>query len=293
MQLNAAHQRLWLAWNFGVGMKKNQNYRLNQLAFRNSLVRDFWIFFLVIGVGIISALNEIHTAVYRSPAQVFVEFMNGPDRVLFPVVVALIYGVTLSQEISNRFIANTRARQDVRNRLVALFIRATTRAFVGFAALVLSYWIVTLYVVPVLWPHAVDSSAYGLAASKIYYLDDVNQSPLSANLKFGWGIFCLTSFAWISVCIVAFGAITFISVIFIHKTVLALVVPMIFYIAESLAFELVGMPIYSFLISGIYPAGLQHLDLHQAIAPALGTLLIAIVSLAVVIAKSPKNPRFS
>ena len=274
-------------------MKTNQKHRLTQPTLYKSLIRDFWVFFVVIGVGVISALNEIHTAVYRSPAQVYVEFMNGPDRVIFPVVVALIYGTTLSQEISHRFIASTRARQDVRNRLVILFTRATARAFVGFAALVLSYWLVAICVVPALWPHATDSSAYALGGNRLYYLDDVSQSPLSANLKSGWGMFCLASFAWMAICIVAFGAVSFISVMYIHKTVLALVAPMIFYILESLAFQLLGMPVYSFLISGIYPAGLQHIELSQAIVPALGTLVIGAISLVVSIARSPGNPRFS
>ncbi|PDQ35240.1 MAG: hypothetical protein B5766_07285 [Candidatus Lumbricidophila eiseniae] len=79
----------------------------------------------------------------------------------------------------------------------------------------------------------------------------------------------------------------------IRRAVLALLLPLALHIAESLFFQLLDMPGWSFLMSAVYPTGLQHYDPVQALCPTAYLGVLTVIGTAVFVARSRISPRMS
>lgn len=257
----------------------------------------FWLipalFLLLVGVSLTSGFTSVQGTSYWSAAQVFEDFMNSSIRMLFPIVVALLAGADIAPELSYRYIVNTRARQDVRRRLAGLFAAAVTRTFIVFALVTLVNAIMAFVVVPAVWPHAIDPRGYDLMTPAAVHASDTAIAPLTAMDNAGWVMFAVAAACWAGWNAAVFGLLTLICVVLAPRVVLALLIPMGLYQAESIIFMFLGIPGSAFLISALYPAGLQHYSLLQAAVPTLILTVIVSSAAVVLIRRAPSCPGMS
>lgn len=250
-------------------------------------------FLLICALGLVVGFGEVSTSGYRSWVQVFHEFTNGPDRVIFPVIVSLVAGVPLANELSNRFIVNTRTREDLRKHLGRLAFRGIAKAGFGFATLLMVYAVAAFAVSPNLFPGAVDPEAYGLEAASGAYAIDATDGAFANLANYGWPVLAIFSALWAGANAAIFAGVAVVSLLLIDKTIVALSIPFALYLFESVVTQILDLPGMSFLITAIHPVGLQEFDLAQVFAPTILLGLSTWVTLTVLIAQAPHNPRFS
>lgn len=255
--------------------------------------RDVIIFAALMAVSLATGLLSASHSSYWSTAQIFEDFMNSPLRILFPVAVALSAGLQTVEEVSNRFIASTRTRVDIRRWLTRRLGSVCLRLFVMFALVTLVDALTAFVIVPAIWPHVVDPAGYGLHSAAAIREADVSVAPLAALLRFGPVSLSVAAAAWFGVNAAVFGVVTVVAVFLIRRPVIALLFPLCLYLLESVAFQLFGIPGPSFLISAVYPAGLQHYALLQAVIPTVCLAAVATGSAAWIVARSRTNPRVS
>ncbi len=248
---------------------------------------------VLLTVNLYSGLNAAAHSTYWSEAQVFHSFMNSPLRIVLPVAVALLAGVRTIEELSHHFVASTRAREDVRRRVARRFLReaATVGAiFAGFAIVnVIAAWVV----VPAVWPAAIDPASAGLTTQVAVYAADVDISPLAAATAHGPALFAVATAAWLGGNAAVLALVTVSAVYLIKRPLVALFVPFGIYLGESVITQVAGVPAASFLISMIYPSGLQHYALSAAVAPSVILATVAIGCATAVILTSRRNTRLS
>lgn len=250
-------------------------------------------FVILTSISLLAGFTSASGSSYWSAAQIFEDFMNSPLRILFPIGAALLAGTELSAELSHRAILNTRTREGVRHHLRRVFTVALLRTFTVFALVGLVNAIAALFIVPAIWPHVIDPHGYGLSSASAVHAADVAIAPLAAAASLGSATFAIVSAVWLGLNGVAFGLLALVAVVFISRPVLALLVPAGVYLAESIVFMFVGMPGPSFLVSAVYPAGLQHYSLLQAVLPTALLLIVTAIVAAVVIVRSPTSARMS
>jgi hypothetical protein len=232
-------------------------------------------------------------SVYSSVAQVFLQFLNGPDRVVFPIAVALAAGTSLSAQVSDRYFINTRTREDSRGRLTKLLFSALLRTFAIYACLTVIYGIAAFFIVPLVAPQAISPSSYGLSGNELVYSKDMDSAPLTVFLQNDVASFIAASALWIGASAITFSLVAFSATLLIQKSVIALSVPMLIYIGQSAVYQIAGFPAGSFLISAIHPAGLQHYKILDSITPALVLFILALSACVILILTSRRNPRLS
>jgi hypothetical protein len=277
-----------------LGLGTPMNSFISQTRARFLAWRNIGIFTLVICAELAIGISSLGSATYRSPAHVFSELMNGPLRLLFPVIVALVVGTDLSAELSDRYVAFTRSRQSIRDHLWAGFWRSTFRAVLGFGVAVFTIAIVAFVFVPSIWPQLIDPTGYGTKLdSGSATAFDYDTAPLTQLTKFGWLPFAFASAIWLSFQVFVFSLITFCSVVLITKPIFALSVPFLVYIFQSAIFQVLGLPGQSFLISTLYPTGLGHFDIVGAAAGTLVPGVCALLIAAGILYRAKVNPRFS
>lgn len=257
------------------------------------LLRDGIILFVVLTIGLGSGFQAASHTLYRSTAQVFEDFMNSPLRILFPIAAALSAGWWTLEEVSHRFIASTRTRADIRRRLARRVVGVCVRVFLMFALVALASAFAAFVIVPAVWPGAIDPAGSGLNDAIAIRDADVSTAPLTALLRFGPALFSLAAAAWFGLNAAIFGLITVIAVFVFSRPVLALLFPLGLYLVESVILQLLSVPGASFLISAVYPAGLSHYDVIQALIPTVCLGVLGVGGAVVLVGKSRTNPRTS
>jgi len=254
---------------------------------------DLLIFVVAVAISLSTGFQAVSHSSYWSIAQVFGEFMNSPLRLLFPVAAALAAGMRTAEELSHRFVANTRTRADIRQRLTRRCSEAFARVFLTFALVALINAVAAFVIVPALWPHTIDPTSYGLSSADAVREADISAAPLTAALQFGPVVFSLVAAAWFGVNAAIFGIVAVLAVLIIRRAVLALLFPLALHLVESLFFQLLDMPGWSFLVSAVYPTGLQHYDPVQALCPTACLGVLTVIGVAVFVARSRTSPRMS
>ncbi|MCZ2404403.1 hypothetical protein IV498_14760 [Paenarthrobacter sp. Z7-10] len=223
----------------------------------------------------------------------FEDFMNGPLRILFPLVVALLAGSRTAAELSNRFVVNTRTRVSIRRRIAGRFMVTMLSMFVLFTVMGLINALVAFVVIPATVPESINPAQYGLGSPASVQADAMLHAPLAALLDYGRVVFALGASAWLGFNAAVFAAVTLIAVYVISRPVIALMVPFGLYVLESIVFQTIQLPGLSFLLSAVYPAGLQNYDPVQAFSPTLVLAFLTVAAMALVIMTSRRNPRLS
>lgn len=262
-------------------------------AIWKSNFRYLAIFLVLASIGIWAGFTAVQGSVYSSNAQVFLQFLNGPDRVFFPIAVALVAGTDLSAQLSDRYFVNTRAREDSRRRLTRILGLGILKVFGIFAGLTFVYAIAAFLVVPQVAPQAISPESYGFSGKELAFSNDLDTAPLTALLVKSLFGFVMVSALWVGVYAITFALVTFTAVLLIEKSIIALSVPMFIYIGESATYQMAGLPAGSFIISAMHPAGLQHYKLFDSLLPLVTIFTLALVSAVILILTSRHNARLS
>lgn len=262
----------------------------------HSLRYSWWIagvFVVFATINVYVGLSAAAHSQYPSYAEVFDGFMNGPIRLLLPFIVALLAGWHAAAELSHRQIASTRTRTDIRARLAARFGRTLGVVFVCFFLVGMVFWVCAFWLVPALDPHVVDPANYGLRTAAEQLAATVKGAPLAAALHGGTLAFGLTASAWLGLNAATFAAVALVAVYALHKPLVALFVPFGVYLVESVVLQVVNLPGASFLLSAVYPGGLQEYPLMQALLPTVLLAAACACGLAVILLRARTNTRFS
>lgn len=230
---------------------------------------------------------------FRSPQDIVATFMNAPIRLLLPVGVALIAGAGLAAQLGDRFVASTRARVDIRRylaRRAGVSVAATFGIFfvVGIITAVSAY-----YIAPAVMGVQYDPEGYGLHSPAAIMTESIHIAPLTALLQFGPVAYIFGVGAWLGLNAAVLALVTVAAVLLIRRQVVALVVPFLVYMLQSVIAQHAGAGGASLIISAAYPSGMQNYALSTAAVPAavLGVVALAIVVWRIVGART--DLRFS
>lgn len=248
---------------------------------------------LVVAANTYLGFQAVGHSVYRSSAQVFEEFMNGPIRLLFPIIVTLVAGSQVARQLSSRWVASTRTRMDIRRRVASEFLTVTAGIFVVFFLVGLLNAFAAFIIVPATMPDAIDPGSYGLHSQAAVLADAGAHAPFATLLATSTALFVAASSAWVGLNGAVFAALTLVAVYLIPKPLVALLIPLAVYLFESVLFQLFGLPGASFLLSAVFPSGLQTYDLTEAIAPTAVLGLLCIGAAVMLIRTARSNPRLS
>lgn len=256
-------------------------------------VRDGAIAAAVLVIVVSAGFSDLWTTSYWSRQQIFQDFMNSSMRLLFPVAVALLAGWKVSREVAQRFLANTRTRADIRRTVTRRLVEGATKAFVVFAVIAVISGICAFVIAPAVRPEAIDPAGYNLMSAADVRAADAATAPLSPLLNWGVPVFLAGAAVWSGLHAAVFGALTVMAVLILRRPAIALLAPLAIYLLESATLQFMGLPGPSFLLSAVYPSGLTHYDLAQAVIPiALLGIATAVVA-AILVARSPTASRFS
>ncbi len=257
----------------------------------------FWIptsvYAILLVSGLWQGLADVSHSQYSSAVQIFGSFMNGTVRLLFPVAVALVSGSRIASELTHRYIANTRTRVGIRTALRRRLLRVPVQVGAAFALLGLVNAVVALWVVPAMWPESLDPAGYGLTSAAAIHAADVSVAPLSAVAGGNLIVFAVVAAFWLGAHAAIFALTTMLAVLVLTRPLVAMLVPFVLYVVESAVFQLLDLPGASFLISAVYPTGLQNYSLWSAVLPGGILAIAAIAAAAVMVARAPSNPRLS
>ncbi|MFT4051185.1 MAG: hypothetical protein QM677_02915 [Microbacterium sp.] len=257
----------------------------------------FWIPACVYAVLLVSGLwqglAEASHSQYASPIQLFGSFMNGTVRLLFPVGVALVSGSRLASELTHRHIANTRTRTGIRTALGRRLLRVPLQVGAAFAVLGLVNAVVALWLLPAIWPDTLDPAGYDLGSAAAVHATDVSVAPLSGFANGNLVVFTALAALWLGAHAAVFALTTMLAVLLLTHPLVALLVPFMLYVVESVVFQLLDLPGASYLISAVYPTGLQNYSLWSAVLPFVVLAAAAIATATVIVSRAPSNPRLS
>ena len=241
---------------------------------------------------LVSTISHLPAAVYSSSASIYAQLQNGPIRLYFPFLVSLVAGLALIGDLENRFAANTRSRIGIQKRLLREAVRVSAWAFGIFGSVALIKVFIAFLVIPRLMPQVINPHSYASTEEAIQTLNEI-QSPIAGTLRTGLPLFAVTAAIWNGIVASAFALLTLICVVLVRNRVLALLLPAIFYIAESIFTQLVDLPGLSYLLSATYPTGLQNYPLWQAILAIATVTLFSGAVFAWIIKTASKNQRFA
>jgi hypothetical protein len=239
-----------------------------------------------------SGVTSITSSQVSSFAGLYGQFANGPTRLLLPIAASLLGGWQVAAELHDRWIVSSRTRRSIRAHLA-------NRALVGICASALAFFIVGLawfvvaeYIAPAAWPNAVDPSGFGPSEAAVQAAVQASD-PLARLLSVGHWAFGLAAAAWLAVNGAVFAAVAFVSALLIRRRVVALMIPVALYLGQSIVFQIAGQSQYSFLVTAVYPTGLQHLSIAAASAATVVLAVSAVAVATVLIARSSTDQRFA
>ncbi len=262
----------------------------------STILKNWWLVSIAAAILIAnfySGFVSVGHSQFASDADVFFEFMGGPLRLLFPLLVALLVCWNAAAELTHRHIAATRPRIEIRRHIGAKFVRGLAGIFALFFAVGMATWLCAFVIVPHLYPHAVDPRGYGLHTAASVLAATVKQAPLAALLSQGTLAFGVAASLWLGLNAVVFAAVGLVAVYILSRPIVALFVPFGVYIVESIVLQVAGFPGGSFLLSAVYPGGLQSYPLAQALVPSAVLAALAATAIAILLATARTNTRFS
>jgi hypothetical protein len=248
---------------------------------------------LIVVLNTAVGFDAVSHTQYRSAEQVFEDFLGGPIRLLFPLVIVGLGTWSTAARLTHRQLASTRTRTDVRLHILRTLGRVVAQTFIAGFAFGLLNWVCAFMIVPAVEPEVINPAAYNLHSPASILADAIRRAPLSALLHDGPFTFALGVSAWLAVNAAVFAALGLFAVYVVRRPVIALLVPFALYIFESVVLQVLGIPGASFLISSVFPTGLQSYDLTLAVIPIVALAAVTIVGFAALVTTSPRNSRFS
>jgi len=247
---------------------------------------------VILGLTLWSGATSIASSQVSSFAGLYGQFANGPTRLLLPIAASLLGGWQVAAELHDRWIVSSRTRRSIRTHLAHRALSGIGAAALAFFIVGIVWFVVAEYVAPSAWPHAVDPSGFGRSTAEVQTAVQASD-PLARFLSSGHWVFGMAAASWLAINGAVFAALAFVSVLLIRRRVIALMVPVALYLGQSVVAQIAGQSQYSFLVTAVYPTGLQHLPIVAASAATVVLAIGAVAAGTVLIARSPTNQRFA
>lgn len=122
----------------------------------------------------------------------------------------------------------------------------------------------------------------------------VDQAPLSrAYIDGGAWTFAAVAMAWMGFHGAVFAMLSAACAIVIPHRIIALVAPLALVVVQSLGAAILNYGSVSWMVTALYPNGMQRILPLEALAPTLILLALVSACLAVFIVRAPSSPKFS
>jgi hypothetical protein len=231
---------------------------------------------LVIAVPILYGLVGLNGVGLRDDLDIYGRFMSSPLDLLFPLAAVFLTCVPTFHDVGHRFIANTRARVSIRGlvakRLLLVFCVSFGAFFLtGFVPFLVSY-----YFWPAIGNPSITPSLYNLTPSQAV-LDSFSRHTYSGLLQAGALTFGLVYSLLVALAGATFACLGLVMLLLVRNRILALAIPFVVFLLETIGAALVGEPQFGFLY-GIFPFGLAASPAWEALTP-LAILVIILAAL--------------
>ena len=232
--------------------------------------RLLWLTIALIAATLLINIPRIGDSFLRDNFDVYLELMLTPATLIAPLVAAVIGCLPLFRELGNRFASSTRTRLPLRSYLQSRLVAALIGPFVAFFAFAFALFAIAFFVWPLLGNPSIHPDLYSMTAAQAD-ADSLTRTTYSQLLALSpWGYGLLYA-AWAGFGAATYSALGFAALLALPNRAVALAVPMILYIVETLAASLLDAPRFG-LIFSLFPFGLAQAPIWQAAAP---TLLLA------------------
>jgi hypothetical protein len=258
---------------------------------RVRLVLEVVLSIAVVAAPLVTGLNFLAHAGVRDHLDVLSAILVSPTSLILPVVAVLVSCLPLYGELGDRFIANTRGRIAIRERLVGMYARASAVSFLVFFLYAFIPFLIAFVLWPLIGDPGIDPAGYKLTPAQAH-ADALGRNSYSFLLAGGDLPYGLVYSIWVGLAAVAFASLGFAFLLTVPNRILALSLPFVIYVAGTMGTALAGVPNVGFLYS-IFPAGLQAVPPLEAAASMVILGLVAAVLVTITIHRSPTNPRLS
>jgi hypothetical protein len=245
----------------------------------------------IIIAPVLTGLNFLAHGSARDDLDVYSAMLVSPTCLILPIIAVLVGCLPLYLELGDRFIANTRSRIAIRERLMAMFARATGVSFVVFFLYAFIPFVVAFVYWPLIGDPSVDPAGYRMTAAQAH-ADALTRNSYSFLLSGGTLPYGLVYSLWVGLSAAVFTALGCVFLLTVANRILALSLPFIIYVAGTLGAALLSLPNIGFLYS-IFPAGLKSVSPIESIAPMVVLGALTVVLVATTILRSPTNARLS
>lgn len=250
---------------------------LTRNGFREAFTIRFFATIAIVGLaGGVSGQLRVQNSAFRSNFDVFSTMMSSPLVIVFPLAVVLVSCIPTYHEVGHRFIANVRARVDVqryvRSKLATAVILAVCSSFVFILfSFALAYW-----VWPMLGNPGVLPAVYGMTSSQAS-ADALTSTSYSSLLAWGPFVYAIAYSAWVGLGGAVFAGLGVAALLLMENRVLAISLPFLAYLVQTIAMSLMGSPQLGVMYS-LFPFGLTQQPLFVSAAPLI---IFAVATLAI------------
>lgn len=253
-----------------------------------------WYLLTVIGaatVPVVLGIAKISAGVVRDPFDVYVQFMLSPVPLVTPAIASVLGTIVLRQELTNRAISAVRIRADIGQILRTRIWMASVAVGVAFAIGSFLVFTVSMIVWPLIGNPFVDPEVYGLTAeaAREHATTRVTFSWLLAygDLTYGVAYSC-----WVGLSAGAFAGFASLCLLIIPNSPLAIAVPPIFFIVQSIGASLLNAPQAALLFSA-YPFGLSASSTAIATSPTILLAVAVAVAISVLTSRAQRLAKLS
>jgi hypothetical protein len=243
--------------------------------FRRTFTLQFIATIVVIAsVSALAGYFRVQNSAFRSDFDVFSTMMSSPLVLVFPIAAVFVSCIPMYHEVGHRYLANTRTRIDVRNYVhsklaVACLIAFAASFLITFLAFALAFW-----VWPIIGNPGILPAAYGMTPAQAQ-ADALTSASYSSVLAWGDLTYGFLYAVWVGVGGAVFSGLGIASLVLIENRVVALSLPFLAYIVETLLMALVDSPQLGIMYS-LFPFGITQQPMAVSVMPMVVFLLATV-----------------
>lgn len=233
------------------------------LSLRNALLAG-----VVLALGVVPGLLSYSHVAYVDRLSIANDFRYGMLVFALPLVTTVLVAFRTDSELRFGYIAYARARRPIRRYLVTRLLVTSCIVFVLFFAFALLSFVVAYYLVPMFGtPSLNPDDGNGMTAGQ-RFASSLTRQPFAGLLETSPWVYGMVYAGWLGLTGAVYGALGLASVILVRQRVIALTLPFLVYMGETVVMQLAGRPQLT-LMASAFPQGLSHFSTSEAIAPLL------------------------
>ncbi|MFD1716056.1 hypothetical protein ACFSBZ_16395 [Amnibacterium flavum] len=246
-------------------------------AFRAQLTPVFFLTALVLILGPLAiGIVGVQGGALRNNVDLYGEVMGSAVVLVAPLLAVLIGCLPLFSATRRRVVGHTRTDLDPEVYLGTKAVAAVTCTFVVFFLSAFLPYLLLVLVWPSLGNPGIDPSLYGLTAEEGRAAAQ-SAASYTQLLSIGEVAYGVIYGAWVGLGGATYCLLGLLALIVVPNRYLALTLPFVIYVLQSLVWGLIGFPTGALLFS-LYPFGLEQQSIASAAAPTLLLMVIASVN---------------